>query len=90
MIETLYNNKLSVGSISKETLLRKHEMETWIFVTLQSARKLSETDVQIFNRIASAQNSHKVYLSKKAKSKMRKLGKSCTAAQKDKLFPVFK
>ena len=79
------------GSISKNMLLRKEEMEAWIYATLQSDQsKMSDIDLEIFNRIASAQNSHEVFLSKKAKSKMRRLLKRCTAAQKEKLFPIFK
>ena len=44
----------------------------------------------MYNEIASAQNSHKIYLSKKAKSKMRRLQEACTANQQKKLIEVVK
>ena len=44
----------------------------------------------MYNEIASAQNSHEIYLSKKAKSKMRRLQEAFTADQQKKLIEVVK
>ena len=44
----------------------------------------------MYNEIASAQNSHEIFLSKKAKSKMRRLHEACTADQQKKLIEVVK
>ena len=48
------------------------------------------TFLAMYNEIASAQNSHEIYLSKKAKSKMRKMRKTFAADQQDKLLKIAK
>ena len=54
------------------------------------AHFLRHTLLATYNEIASAQNREEIFLSKKAKSKMKRLMESCTADQQERMVKVAK